>query len=227
MFAVWKRLFIGTPIASSEEHHQRLSKKVALPVFASDAISSTAYATDEILLVLLLQAGVGAVAFTKLVPIAIIVVVLLIIVVTSYSPDDLRLPERRWQLHRQQGEPGHDPVAGRRHRRCSSTTSSPSPCRWPAACSPSGRRSGSTTEWTVPICLVCILADDGRQPARRARSRARCSLRRRTSTSSCCCSSSASAATGSSCKDLGADPARDAERGGRGARRRAPRRSAS
>ncbi|MGD9702301.1 MAG: APC family permease [Acidimicrobiia bacterium] len=80
-----KRLFIGTPIASSEEHHQRLSKKVALPVFASDAISSTAYATDEILIVLLLQASVGAVAFTKLVPIAIIVVVLLVIVVTSYT----------------------------------------------------------------------------------------------------------------------------------------------
>ena len=60
MFATVKRLLIGTPIASSEEHHQRLSKKVALPVFASDAISSTAYATDEILGVLLLQAGVGA-----------------------------------------------------------------------------------------------------------------------------------------------------------------------
>lgn len=84
MFSTMKRFFIGTPIASSEEQHQRLSKKVALPVFASDAISSTAYATDEILGVLLLQATVGYVAFTKLVPISIIVVALLAIVVTSY-----------------------------------------------------------------------------------------------------------------------------------------------
>ena len=85
MLATFKRLLIGTPIATSEEHHQRLTKKVALPVFASDAISSTAYATDEILIVLLVQAGVGAVAFTKLVPIAIVVVILLVIVVTSYT----------------------------------------------------------------------------------------------------------------------------------------------
>ena len=85
MLATFKRLLIGTPIATSEEQHQRLTKKVALPVFASDAISSTAYATDEILIVLLVQAGVGALAFTKLVPIAIVVVILLVIVVTSYT----------------------------------------------------------------------------------------------------------------------------------------------
>ena len=48
---------------TSEEHHQRLRKRVALPVFASDAISSTAYATDEILLVLRAQAGIGLAAF--------------------------------------------------------------------------------------------------------------------------------------------------------------------
>lgn len=79
-----KRVLLGRPLASADEHHQRLSKKIALPVFASDAISSTAYATDEILVVLLLQAGVGAIAFTKLIPIAIVVCALLAIVVTSY-----------------------------------------------------------------------------------------------------------------------------------------------
>ena len=79
-----KKFLIGTPISSEEEQHQRLSKFVALPVFASDAISSTAYATDEILVVLLLQAGIGGAAFGPLVPIAVIVVVLLAIVVTSY-----------------------------------------------------------------------------------------------------------------------------------------------
>jgi amino acid transporter len=79
-----KRVLIGTPIATAEEHHQRLNKRVALPVFASDAISSTAYATDEILVVLLIQAGVGAAAWGRLVPIAIVVAVLLVIVVASY-----------------------------------------------------------------------------------------------------------------------------------------------
>jgi amino acid transporter len=57
---------------------------VALPVFASDAISSTAYATDEVILVFLVQAGIGAMAFDLLVPIAIVVAVLLVIVVVSY-----------------------------------------------------------------------------------------------------------------------------------------------
>jgi amino acid transporter len=79
-----KRVLIGRPIATSEESHQRLGKTVALPVFASDAISSTAYATDEIVLVLLAQAGVGAAAWGYLVPIAIVVAILLVIVVISY-----------------------------------------------------------------------------------------------------------------------------------------------
>ena len=79
-----KRLLIGKPIATSEEHHQRLGKRVALPVFASDAISSTAYATDEINLVLIGGAGIGAAAWDYLTPIAIVVAVLLLIVVLSY-----------------------------------------------------------------------------------------------------------------------------------------------
>ena len=83
MFQSLKRLIIGRPIATADEGHQRLSKKIALPVFASDAVSSTAYATDEILVVML-GAGAGYAAFTKLIPIAIIVAVLLVIVVTSY-----------------------------------------------------------------------------------------------------------------------------------------------
>ena len=77
-------MLVGKPLASYEEGHQRLRKIIALPVFASDAISSTAYATDEILVVLLVQAGVGGFAFTRLVPIAIIVCILLTIVIISY-----------------------------------------------------------------------------------------------------------------------------------------------
>ena len=84
MVSLTKRLLIGRPIASSEEGHQRLRKRVALPIFASDAVSSTAYATDEVILVLTVQAGIGVAAFTKLVPIAIVVAILLVIVVLSY-----------------------------------------------------------------------------------------------------------------------------------------------
>lgn len=79
-----KRFLIGKPIASSEDAHHRLSKKVALPVFASDAISSTAYATEEILIVFLSLAAVGMTAFDFLVPISILVILLLAIVVSSY-----------------------------------------------------------------------------------------------------------------------------------------------
>lgn len=79
-----KRFFIGTPIASSEDSHHRLSKKIALPVFASDAISSTAYATEEILIVFLSLAAVGLTAFDNLLPISILVILLLAIVVSSY-----------------------------------------------------------------------------------------------------------------------------------------------
>ena len=84
MLPVVKRVLIGNPIATSEEHHQRLGKRVALPVFASDAISSTAYATDEIMVVLGVQAGIGAAAWGILTPIAIVVAILLVIVVLSY-----------------------------------------------------------------------------------------------------------------------------------------------
>ena len=82
MASVLKRLLVGRPLASVDEGHQRLTKKVALAVFASDAISSTAYATEEILLVLVPVAGMAA--LEDLLPIALIVTVLLAIVVTSY-----------------------------------------------------------------------------------------------------------------------------------------------
>jgi amino acid transporter len=82
MYSTLKRIFVGRPIPSSDEHHQRLPKVIALAVFASDAISSTAYATEEILLVLVPIAAMAA--LEDLVPIAIVVVILLAIVTTSY-----------------------------------------------------------------------------------------------------------------------------------------------
>lgn len=84
MTSPFKRFIVGKPIASSEEQHQRLGKPTALAVFASDAISSTAYATEEMLLVLLMAVTVPQ-AYSYLVPIAIAAVILLAIVGISYT----------------------------------------------------------------------------------------------------------------------------------------------
>ena len=78
-----KRIFVGDPLATDQEDHQRLGKPVGLAVFASDAISSTAYASQEILLVLLPVVGL-TIALGQLIPISIIVMVLLVLVMTSY-----------------------------------------------------------------------------------------------------------------------------------------------
>jgi amino acid transporter len=76
-----RRLLIGSPLATSQSSSERLSKIKALAVFASDALSSTAYATEEILIVLLL-AGTGA--LTLSIPISAAIFILLLIVGTSY-----------------------------------------------------------------------------------------------------------------------------------------------
>jgi amino acid transporter len=77
-----KRLLVGRPLATSEAREQRLRKLVALPIFSADAIASSAFATEEILHVLV--PVVGMVALSYLVPISLVVVVLLVIVVSSY-----------------------------------------------------------------------------------------------------------------------------------------------
>ena len=82
MASVLKRVLVGRPLASADEHHTLLPKVIALAVFASDAISSTAYATEEILHVLVPVAADGA--LDSLVPISLIVMVMLAVVVTSY-----------------------------------------------------------------------------------------------------------------------------------------------
>jgi amino acid transporter len=80
----FKRVLVGRPLATSEQEHQRITKTIALAVFSSDAISSTAYATQEILLVVAVGGSSLALGLSKLVPISIVVAVLLAIVVTSY-----------------------------------------------------------------------------------------------------------------------------------------------
>ena len=79
-----KRILVGRPLATSEQEHQRLPKSIALPTFSSDAISSTAYATQEILLVMAVAGSSLALALSRLVPIGIAVAVLLAIVISSY-----------------------------------------------------------------------------------------------------------------------------------------------
>ncbi|PYN05393.1 MAG: amino acid permease [Candidatus Rokuibacteriota bacterium] len=76
-----KRLFVGTPLPTAQSRHERLGKAIALAVFASDALSSVAYATEEILLVLV-QAGTVALSYS--IPISVAIAVLIAIVVSSY-----------------------------------------------------------------------------------------------------------------------------------------------
>ena len=79
-----KRFLVGRPLSSAEADHQRLPKTVALATFSSDPISSTAYATEEILFVTAVGGSSLALGLDKLVPMAVAVAVLLAIVVTSY-----------------------------------------------------------------------------------------------------------------------------------------------
>ncbi|HKS29919.1 MAG TPA: APC family permease [Pyrinomonadaceae bacterium] len=80
-----KRLLVGNPLKTEQAAHERLSKKTALAVFSSDALSSTAYATEEIMLVLASAVAFGqAHSFGYVVPISVGIAVLLIIVAASY-----------------------------------------------------------------------------------------------------------------------------------------------
>lgn len=78
----WRSFFIGRPLSSADAPNETIGKAVGLAVFASDALSSTAYATQEILVVL---AAAGTIAFGYAFPIAIAIVALIAIVVISYE----------------------------------------------------------------------------------------------------------------------------------------------
>jgi amino acid transporter len=89
MLTTLRRLVIGQPIATERAHEERLPKVIALPIFASDAISSTAYATQEIMLALALTVGFAANPATlgnlsRVLPVAMCIGVLLVIVALSY-----------------------------------------------------------------------------------------------------------------------------------------------
>ncbi len=73
---------VGRPLSTADAPHQTIGKAIGLAVFASDALSSTAYATQEILVIL---AGAGTLALGYAFPISIAIVVLLAIVAISYE----------------------------------------------------------------------------------------------------------------------------------------------
>ncbi len=76
-----KRFLLGHSLASHKAEHQLLPKVLALPVFSSDPLSSVAYATEEMMLVL---AAAGAAALALMLPIGLAIAALLAIVITSY-----------------------------------------------------------------------------------------------------------------------------------------------
>jgi len=80
--ASWRTWLIGRPLQTADAPHQTIGKAIGLAVFASDALSSTAYATQEILMIL---AAAGTVAFGYVFPISIAIVILLVIVTLSYE----------------------------------------------------------------------------------------------------------------------------------------------
>jgi len=85
-----KRLLVGLPLKTKQAAHERLSKRLALAVFASDPLSSVAYATEEILLVLVL-AGSAAVVWS--VPVSLTIILLLSILTMSYRQIIFEYPE--------------------------------------------------------------------------------------------------------------------------------------
>jgi amino acid transporter len=76
-----KRLLVGRPIPSHLAHHERLSKATGLAILSSDPLSSVAYATEEVLRVLMIG-GLAAMSYSL--PIALLIASLLIVVVLSY-----------------------------------------------------------------------------------------------------------------------------------------------
>ena len=81
-YSTIKRVLVGRPLATSAAAHERVPKVVGLAIFSSDAVASSAFATQEILHVLVPVAGMAAIGY--LTPMSLLVVALLAIVVFSY-----------------------------------------------------------------------------------------------------------------------------------------------
>jgi amino acid transporter len=85
-----KRFIVGQPLATAQARHERLSKTTGLAIFASDNLSSVAYASEEVLRVLVL-AGVGALSLAS--PIGAAIAVVIAIVIYSYRQTILAYPQ--------------------------------------------------------------------------------------------------------------------------------------
>ena len=90
MLSALKRLIVGQPLATAQARHERLSKSTGLAIFASDNLSSVAYASEEILRVLIL-AGAGALSLAS--PIGAAIAVVIAIVIYSYRQTILAYPQ--------------------------------------------------------------------------------------------------------------------------------------
>jgi amino acid transporter len=90
VIAELKRLLVGRPLATEQLAHERLSKRIALAVFSSDALSSVAYATEAILIALI-AAGTSALGLAM--PIAVGIAALLITVAFSYRQTIIAYPQ--------------------------------------------------------------------------------------------------------------------------------------
>ena len=87
---ILKRWLVGDPIKTAQAAHERLSKRLALAIFSSNSISSVAYATEEILLVLIL-AGTAALAWS--IPVSLAILFLVIVLTISYRQIIFEYPE--------------------------------------------------------------------------------------------------------------------------------------
>ncbi|MBM4441890.1 MAG: APC family permease [Candidatus Rokubacteria bacterium] len=87
---VLKRLLVGRPLATAQDRHERLTKRAGLAVFASDNLSSVAYASEEILRVLVVA---GAAALTLAMPIGMAISVVIVVVIYSYRQTMLAYPQ--------------------------------------------------------------------------------------------------------------------------------------
>ena len=81
LLTILKRIFVGRPVSSYADLHHRVPKRIALAVFSSDALSSSAYATDAMMLALVVA---GTAALSLAVPISLAVVAVLAVVIVSY-----------------------------------------------------------------------------------------------------------------------------------------------
>ena len=90
MLSGLKRLLVGQPLATAQARHERLSKTTGLAIFASDNLSSVAYASEEVLRVLIL-AGAGALNFAW--PIGVAIAIVIAIVIYSYRQTILAYPQ--------------------------------------------------------------------------------------------------------------------------------------